>query len=165
MDVDASGLRAGNAEAFLRTSLDMRDPAFSHDGRWLAYSSNESGQFQIYVRAFPDDGDKRPISSSGGYYPRWSRTGSELFFRNADKQIMVTTARVNGTSFMTTAPRLWSEARLAVTETRSFALTPEGKRIAALMSVETSKSQSAENHLSFLFNASEEIRRLVPTTR
>ena len=84
MDVDVSGLRAGKPEAFLRTSLDMREPEFSPDGRWLAYSSNESGEFQVYVRAFPDNGDKQPISSSGGHLPRWSRTGSELFFRNLD---------------------------------------------------------------------------------
>jgi eukaryotic-like serine/threonine-protein kinase len=165
VDVDASGLRAGKAEAFLRTSLDMREPAFSPDGRWMAYSSNESGQFQIYVRAFPDNGEKRSISSGAGSYPTWSRTGGELFFRNTYHQIMVTTTRVNGTSFMTTAPRLWSDVRLAAISPWSFALTPDGKRVAALMPVETSKSQNAENHVIFLFNAADEIRRLVPTTR
>ena len=93
VEADASGLRAGKAEAFLGTSFDERGPAFSPDGRWLAYTSNESEEFEVYVRAFPDDGRKWRISSGGGRYPQWSRTGSQLFFRNTDNQIMVTTAR------------------------------------------------------------------------
>jgi Tol biopolymer transport system component len=165
VDSDASGLRAGKAEAFLGTSFDERYPAFSPDDRWLAYSSNESGEFQIYVRAFPDNGRKWRISSSGGHYPQWSRTGDELFFRNADNQIMVTTARANGTSFLTDAPRLWSEARLAVGGARNFAVAPDGTRIAALMPAEASKPQNAANDVIFLFHAYDEIRRLVPTTR
>ena len=54
----------------------------SPDGRWLAYTSNESGVFEIYVRPFPNIGDgKWQISSGGGLEPVWSRSGDELFFR------------------------------------------------------------------------------------
>ena len=67
----------------------------------------------------------------------------------------MTAVRLNGRSFVTAAPRLWSGARLAVPGPRNFALTLDGKRIAALMPVETSKSQNADNHLIFLFNAYE----------
>ena len=80
---------------------------------------------------------------------------------------MMTTARVNGTSFITTAPALWSDIGLAAdTYTfRNFALTPDGKRIVALMPAETPKPQNAENHVIFLFNAYDEIRRLMPANR
>jgi Tol biopolymer transport system component len=55
----------------------------------MAYSSDESGSFQLYVRAFPDKGGKWQISNSGGMYPAWSRNGHDLFFRTQDNQIMV----------------------------------------------------------------------------
>jgi Tol biopolymer transport system component len=165
IDSDASGLRAGKAEVFLGTSFTELAPAFSPDNRWLAYSSNESGEFQVYVRAFPDIGQKRPISSSGGRYPQWSRTGDKLFFRNTDNQIMVTTVRAKGASFHADAPRLWSDARLAVAGPRNFAVAPDGRRIAALMPDGTSNPQNAASHVTVVFNAYGEIRRLVPTTR
>src|SRR5579864_5894598 len=65
---------------FLQTPADERTPAFSPDGRWMAYVSDESGTYQVYVRAFRDKGGKWQISDSGGMYPMWSRTGHELFF-------------------------------------------------------------------------------------
>ncbi|HEY2848950.1 MAG TPA: protein kinase, partial [Gemmatimonadaceae bacterium] len=58
-------------------------PALSPDGRWLAYASNETGRFEIYVRPFPDVNARRvQVSQSGGREPRWSRSGRELFYRN-----------------------------------------------------------------------------------
>jgi Tol biopolymer transport system component len=56
-------------------------PAFSPDGRWLSYGSNELGTYQVYVRAFPDKGGRWQISTAGGEYPFWSRNGRELFYR------------------------------------------------------------------------------------
>ena len=56
-------------------------PTLSPDGRWLAYQSNETGQYEIYVRPFPNiDDDKRPVSTNGGEEPVWSRDGAELFY-------------------------------------------------------------------------------------
>lgn len=74
IESDAAGLRAGKPEPF----LEAIQPAFSRDGRLLAYSSNASGGYQVYVRAFPDEGGKWQISSAGGVYPVWSRNGHEL---------------------------------------------------------------------------------------
>jgi serine/threonine-protein kinase len=56
-------------------------PTLSPDGRWLAYQSNETGQYEIYVRPFPNiDDDKQPVSTNGGEEPVWSRDGTELFY-------------------------------------------------------------------------------------
>ena len=80
LESDSTGLRAGKPEIFLQTPAQELYPSFSPDGRWLAYTSDESGTAQIYVRAFPDKGGKWQISNSGGAYPMLSRTGHELFF-------------------------------------------------------------------------------------
>ena len=61
--------------------------------------SDESGTYQIYVRAFPDKGGKWQISNSGGAYPMWSRNGHELFFEALDNRIMVAAYTVKGDSF------------------------------------------------------------------
>jgi serine/threonine-protein kinase len=62
---------------------------FSPDGRWLAYSSDESGQFQIYLRAFPDVGRKWQVSTTGGSEPRFQRDGRRLFYREGAKLMAV----------------------------------------------------------------------------
>ena len=73
-------LRAGSSEPFLQTPFDEYHPAFSPDGRWLAYSSNESGTLQIYVRKFPDTVEKWRIPGAGGVRPVFSRSRPELLF-------------------------------------------------------------------------------------
>jgi Tol biopolymer transport system component len=88
IESDSAGLRAGKPEVFLQTPAREVDPFLSPDGRWLAYSSDESGTYQIYVRAFPDKGGKWQISNAGGRNPMWPRTGHELFFETLDNHIM-----------------------------------------------------------------------------
>ena len=55
-------------------------PAISPDGRWIAYSSDETGRSEIYVQRFPELGQRRPISTNGGHSPQWSSDGSELYY-------------------------------------------------------------------------------------
>src|SRR5712691_10260867 len=114
LESNSTGVTAGKPEVFLQTPFNERDPSFSPDGRWLAYDSDESGAFQIYVRAFPDKGGKRQVSNTGGVLPAWSRDGRELFFLNLDNQIMVAAYSVKGDSFVADKPRLWSEKKLAI---------------------------------------------------
>jgi serine/threonine-protein kinase len=162
-----AGLRAGKPEVVLQTAADERHPAFSPDGRWLAYSSTESGSFQVYVRAFPDKGGKWQISNDGGTYPTWSHNGRDLFFESLDNRIMVAAYTVQGDSFVPDKPRIWSEKRFANLGGlfKNFDLAPDRTRIAALIPVENAETQKARNHVVFLQNFFDELRRRVPTTK
>ena len=64
---------------------------FSPDGRWLAYGSNEHGEYQVYVQPYPATGALRQVSSEGGSMPRWRRDGKELFYRANDGMLMAVT--------------------------------------------------------------------------
>jgi Tol biopolymer transport system component len=163
LETDGAGLHAAKPEVFLQTSFDERNPSFSPDGRWLAYTSDESGTFQIYVRAFPDKGGKWQISNDGGLYPTWSRNGRDLFFETTDNHIMVATYETKADSFIADKPRVWSDTKLAnVGLNGNYDLAPDGKRIAALMPSDTAQGQQAQNHVIFLINFFDEIRRRVP---
>jgi Tol biopolymer transport system component len=164
LESDDAGLRAGKPEVFLQTPADERYPSFSPDGRWMAYSSNESGTFQIYVRAFPDKGGKWQISNSNGTYPMWSRNGRELFFETLDNHIMAAAYTVKGDSFVANKPRLWSEKRIGgvPNSVKNVDLAPDGKRIVALIPVGTAEAQKAQNQVTFLINFFDEVRRKVP---
>jgi dipeptidyl aminopeptidase/acylaminoacyl peptidase len=67
--------------AFARTPFIERSARFSPDGSRIAYESNETGRFEVYVKAFPGPGQARPISTRGGTSARWSKDGRQLFFR------------------------------------------------------------------------------------
>jgi serine/threonine-protein kinase len=166
LESDGAGMRAGKPEVLLQTPADERDPSFSPDGRWLAYISDESGTFQVYVRAFPDKGGKWQISNGDGGYPMWSRNGHELFFETLDNHhIMVAVYTVKGDSFVADKPRVWLEKQLGggVNSVKNVDLVPDGKRIVALMPVETAEAQKAQNHVIFLENFFDEVRRRTAT--
>jgi serine/threonine protein kinase/Tol biopolymer transport system component len=166
LESDNAGLRAGKPEVFLQTPAIELAPSFSPDGRWMTYSSDESGTFQVYVRAFPDKGGKWQISNSGGGYPMWSRNGHDLFFETLDNHIMVAAYAVKGDSFVVDKPRVWSEKQLGggglLNAARNVDLAPDGKRIIALMPVEAAEAQKAQNQVIFLENFFDEVRRRVP---
>jgi hypothetical protein len=63
----------------VQTNFEERDGQFSPDGKWIAYQSNESGRFEIYVQPFPAGGEKVRISNNGGAQARWRRCGKECF--------------------------------------------------------------------------------------
>jgi eukaryotic-like serine/threonine-protein kinase len=158
------GAAAGKPEVFLQTPASELDPALSPDGRWLAYASNESGTYQIYVRAFPDKGGKWQISNGGGRYPMWSRTGHDLLFENLDIHIMVAAYRLNGDSFVADKPRVWSDKPIGgAIGGKNVDLAPDGKRIVALIpATEAKESQAAQNNVVFLLNFFDELRRRAP---
>ena len=74
---------------YLQTPFNEADAQFSPDGKWMAYSSNESGQPQVYVQPIPTTGAKWQISAAGGDQPRWRRDGKELFYLSSDQKLTV----------------------------------------------------------------------------
>ena len=69
--------------------------AFSPDGKWLAYCSNQSGEQQVYVEPFPASGGKWQVSTAGGCYPRWRRDAKELFYLSGDDRMMAAAVSAN----------------------------------------------------------------------
>jgi eukaryotic-like serine/threonine-protein kinase len=124
MDIDA---RQRSARAVLKTRSGEFSPKISPDGKWLAYSSDESGRLEIYVSQFPAPGGKITISTDGGAEPRWSRDGRELFYRQDDKMMAVTITP--GPSLTASSPRMLFEGRyqLADTGIGGYDVAPDGR--------------------------------------
>jgi Tol biopolymer transport system component len=74
---------------FLKTPFVEGEVALSPDGHWLAYQSNESGRFEIYLQPFPSGGRRFQISTDGGGTAQWSRNGREIFYRNQNRMMAV----------------------------------------------------------------------------
>jgi Tol biopolymer transport system component len=160
---EKSGWKAGEPKPFVNSAFAEEDPAFSPDGRWLAYMSNESGNSEVYVQPFPGPGGKWQISTGGGFLPIWSRNGKELFYRTTDSKIMVSTYIASGNSFHAEKPQLWSLGQFVSlgTGAYNFDMHPDGKRFAVLKAPGTEQA-AAVNKVSFIFNFLDEINRKVP---
>ena len=74
---------SGTWAPLVQTPANERSPAISPDGRWLAYDSDESGRFEVYVQRFPELLGRQQVSVDGAYRPRWSEDGRELFYQLA----------------------------------------------------------------------------------
>ncbi len=157
----AGGVKPGQPTVFLNTPFSEKAPTFSPDGRWLAYSSLESGRREVYVRPFPGPGGRWQISTGGGLFPTWSENGRELFYRTLDSRIKVVTYSVEGDSFRAGTPRLWSERQFTYREVfLNFDLHPDGKRFAVLKGAEDTAAQEV-THVNLILNWFEEVRRRV----
>jgi eukaryotic-like serine/threonine-protein kinase len=101
---------------------------FSPDGRWIAYVSDESGRFEVYVRPFEGTDRRWQVSTQGGTHPRWGRDGKELFYRIGQMMMSVDVTRTAELAFST--PRMLFERRYAfATQTiANYDLSADGKR-------------------------------------
>jgi Tol biopolymer transport system component len=113
--------------AYLTSQFNVDQPAFSVDGHWLAYTSNESGRSEVYAQRFPGPGEKVQVSTDGGSNPVWSRDGKQLVYESAGTlwatEVMVSPFRV-GKSRVLYQGDIWNDAAGP-----NYALAPTGKRI------------------------------------
>jgi Tol biopolymer transport system component len=160
---EKSGWKPGEPKPFVNSPFYEGEPAFSPDGRWLAYVSNESGNFEVCVRPFPSPGGKWQVSTGGGLLPRWPRNGKEFFYETLDSKIMAATYTTSGDSFHAEKPQLWSPGQFTElgSGTYNFDLHPDGKRFAVLKAPGTEPA-AVVNKVSFIFNFFDEIRRKLP---
>jgi Tol biopolymer transport system component/predicted Ser/Thr protein kinase len=154
----------GKMEPFLRAS-GFPMPAFSTDGRWLAYSSAETGTMETYVQPYPGPGGKVAISTGGGAFPLWSPNAHQLFFI-ALNGIMVADYSATGDSFTPGKPRAWSPHPILLNygggPFQPYALAPDGKRFAVMLYPDGTAERHSTLHLTFLLNFADELSRRVP---
>ncbi len=158
--------KAGAPQPFLQTRFNEMTPAFSPDGRWIAYRSEEPDASGVYVRPFRPraeaDSAKWQIST-GGAFPAWSRTGSELFFLN-DGQVMAADINAAGDSFTVSRPRPWSSRKLperrgACCVQSYMDLAPGGDRFVTTV-LEPGNSPSWPSEAVVLLNFFDELRHV-----
>jgi eukaryotic-like serine/threonine-protein kinase len=125
---------------FLQTPFVEQQGRFSPNGHWIAYSSNESGTFQVYVRPFPASGGQWMISTNGGGQPRWRSDGKELFYLGPDRKIMAVEIKEDGESFAAGNPKPLFETRAtAILPGGSiYAVTGDGQRFLVITPIEES---------------------------
>jgi len=159
---DLAVLRRGDRQAqiLLQTPFGEGAAMFSPDGRWLAYSSNESGRSEIYVQAYPGPGGKWQISTEGGTEPLWSRNGRELFYRNGNRMMAVDiTTQPN---FSAGKPKLLFEGQYEPTlvSNANYDISPDGQRFLMLKAIEA--EAAAPTQINVVLNWFEDLKRRVP---
>jgi serine/threonine-protein kinase len=157
--------KPGAPELFLATAGADVDPAFSPDGRWLAYASTETAQYQVYVRPYPatGGGGKWLISGQQARFPMWSRNDNELFYEELTGQIMAAGYTSKGGIFIPGKSRKWSSIPILATSVYlNPDLSPDGKRLVVFPAQETAAEERAAVHVNFLLNFFDEMKRRMP---
>jgi len=160
-DIMVLRLSDRKVQPFLRTPFNESDPRFSPDGRWMAYMSDESGRYEIYVQPYPGPGGKWQISTDGGTEPVWNPNGRELFYRNGNKMMAVEiTTKPN---FALGNPHVLFERPyiLANVPISNYDVSPDGRRF--LMVKPTEQAQAPPTQINVVLNWFEELKRRVPT--
>jgi Tol biopolymer transport system component len=115
---------------YMETPANEAGPVVSPDGRWIAYASNESGRYEIYVRPFPTPGAKVQVSLGGGLEPVWSRDGRELFYRDAEAHALISAVLRTQPAFTVLERReLFRGAFKAGMYFADYDVAPDGRRV------------------------------------
>jgi len=163
--------REGKASPLLQTRFTEGSGTLSPDGRWLAYVSNESGIYQVYVQAFPGPGGKWQVSTDGGTEPVWARNGRELFYRSGRKLMSVEIT--TNPAFVARNPKTLFESdyqpNVVVFGRQNYDVTPDGQRFIMIRSKESAAAANnpfmSKNapQINVMLNLFEELERKVPT--
>jgi serine/threonine-protein kinase len=151
----------------LQSPANERNGEISPSGRWIAYSSDESGRHEVYVRPYPNLENRRwQISVDGGLQPAFSRRGDELFFVGRDGKLMVSDLRDSG-GLVASTPRTLLEpqyyslqsAANAVVTGRGYDVSPDGRRF---LMIESADFPANSGGIVVVLNWADELNRLLP---
>jgi serine/threonine-protein kinase len=169
----AAAQRERPLQPLVHTPAAEMDGEVSPDGRWLAYESNESGRFDVYVRPFPNvDSGRWLVSTAGGTRPLWSRNGRELFYLDADDFLTAVPVQTLGSAFRPGNPvRLLSKkyypgfTALGL-DLRGYDVSPDGQRFLMLKDAAPAQSTQPSGQLSasmiVVLNWIDEVNARVP---
>jgi serine/threonine protein kinase/Tol biopolymer transport system component len=140
---------------FLGPASDQLHGNFSPDGRFVAYTSNESGRFQVYVQTFPLSDRKWQVSTDGGYEPRWRGDGREIYYLSEDRKLMAVPVGA-GPSFA--VPKVLFQTRVpkGVTSRRThYVPSRDGQRFL----VNTQSGDALTNPITIVLNWQAELKK------
>jgi Tol biopolymer transport system component len=125
--------------AFLHSQFGQSYAIFSPNSKWVAYCSNESGEFKVYVVPFPGPGGKWQVSPGAGCTPRWRGDGKELFYLSMDNKVMSADVKASGSSFEVGAVHTLFETR-PYSSFGSYDVTLDGQRFVVVQDTEQSSA-------------------------
>ncbi|MBM3764459.1 MAG: hypothetical protein FJW32_03620, partial [Acidobacteria bacterium] len=151
--------KAGEPKPFQASPFAEIHASFTPDSKWLAFSSDESGSNEVYVRSYPSGTGKIQISHSGGMQPFFDRGGKNVFYVANDGQPMVVSYEQLADSIRFSKPRAWTQRNFGLsTSLRRFEVAPDGKRIVVTLPEDTQVRRRA-NEVVFLENFTSQLRR------
>jgi eukaryotic-like serine/threonine-protein kinase len=155
-DVWARDLQSGASRPILQAKFNQSGARLSPDGRRLAYESDESGVFEIFVRSYPEPGERRQISTGGGRQPRWRGDGKELFFVSPDRKVMGVDIQTQP-AFEAGAPRVLFQTRiLPLVEVRNhYDVSSDGQRFV----VNSRRLEDASLPITIVVNWASELKK------
>jgi len=129
----------GKPFPLLQTEFNEQSAQLSPDGKWIAYVSDESGKFEVYVQSFPASGGKWKVSTDGGHHPLWRGDGKELFYMAPGRKLMAVEVKASST-FEVSVPQELFETRIAgATFRRGYDVTADGQRFLIITQLEEEK--------------------------
>jgi len=141
-------------ELYLQTEYDEHNAKFSPDGKWIAYVSDASGHYEVYVASFPGSRGKRQVSTDGGIQPVWSPNGDELFYRSGTKMMVVDIELC--VELMLGSPELLFEMNAEYVP--AYDVARDGR----FVMIQETEPNPPPDHLILVQNFAEELKRLVP---
>ena len=143
---------------YLQAKFTIRNAQFSPDGKWVAYSSNENGTWEVYVSPFPNPASKWQVSRGGGDEPRWRRDGKELYYLSSDGKIIAVPVKL-GASFEAGQPVTLFQAHvrqpISAQDVYSYDVTADGQRF--LINIKVDSPNPAP--LSVILNWSSDLEK------
>jgi serine/threonine-protein kinase len=164
-----TGSGEGRGVTLLATPFYERNAVLSPDGRWVAYEANSSGQYEVYVRPFPNVGDGQwQVSTGGGIQPVWARNGRELFYLEPAGALMAVPVEPRGTSWKAGTPtRVFAGSDLYAGvgfASRTYDVSPDGQRFLMIKQGGASDPGGPSPSIVVVQNWFEELRRIVPNS-
>ncbi len=129
-------------QPFAQTEFNEKQGRLSPDGRWMAYTSDETGRYEVYVQPFPAGGGKWQISIGGGEQPSWRRDGKELYYVGEAQKLIVVGVDASASTFRRSTPRelFQMHSPVDIWTRNQYAVTSDGQRFLVNTLVETSAS-------------------------